>query len=193
MRSVALIIANDPGEGFAGPKYLASLRGTPLIERVLADAATWPVDEAVLVLGPDAEAILSGADLGDATVVIDPEWKEGLAASLRVGVDVIERSGDVDRLVIANADQPGVGADTVAQLLAALADHRAAVPKYRYRRGWPVALSSDLGDLLLRLEGPVDLHDLIESHVSAVREVWIDRLEPGRVLAAVDLGDSGAR
>jgi CTP:molybdopterin cytidylyltransferase MocA len=160
-----------------------------MIERVLADVATWPVDEVVVVLGPDAEEIVATADLGEATIVIDPEWEEGLAASLRVGIDVLSRGPEADQLVIGLADQPGVDGDIVAALLERGAPHRAVVPKYRYRRGWPVLVSSDLGDLLLRMEGPVDVHDVLESHIRdvEVEEVWFDRLEPDRLRSPEDL------
>ena len=193
MTTAALILANDPGEGFAGPKYLHPVKGSAMIDVVLSDVAEWPVDETVVVLGPDAEAVLEASDLEAATVVIDPEWREGLAASLRVGIDVIERTVEADRLVISNADQPGIGADTVAALLDALGKGGAAVPKYRYRRGWPIVVAADLGDMMLRLEGSVDLHDLLESHVDDVAEVWIDSLEPTRLRSPVDLPGSRDR
>ncbi len=184
-RTVALIVANDPGSGFDRPKYLEPVKGVPLIERVVAEASTWPIDEVVVVLGPDADAILDAADLGVATIVIDPEWKEGMASSLRVGVDLLLRGPAADRLVVAQGDQPGIEPSTVAALLGR--GGTAAVPKYRYRRGWPVVLSDELWDLLLGLEGPVDLHDVLESHPGGVEEVWFDVLEPPRVLEPSDL------
>ena len=186
MRTVALIIAGDAGSGFVRSKYLEPYRGTPMIEHVVAESNDWPVDERIVVLGPDADPILEEADLGDATIVIDPEWGEGLAASLRVGVDLLLRGPTTDRVVLALADQPGVDVDMVGALLAALGEADAAVPKYRYRRGWPVAVSADLFDLLLGLEGPTEIHDVLESHANRVTEVWVDRLEPPRLRSPSD-------
>lgn len=187
MRTVAVIVANDPGEGFTGSKYLEPVRGAPMIESVVRDAAAWPVDEVVVVLGGDAEEILSGADLGDATVILDPDWAEGAASSLRVAIDLLLRGAGVDRVVVGLADQPGVDARMVASLVAASADSAVVIPKYRYRRGWPIVLSSSLFDLLLGLEGDPDLHDILESHTAGPLEVWVDRLEPPRVRQPDDL------
>lgn len=183
-RTVALIVANDPGTGFDRSKYLEPVKGSPLIERVVAEARTWPVDDVVVVLGPDADDIIESTDLGETTIAVDPEWKEGIAASLRVGIDLLMRGPATDRIVVALGDQPGIDASTVAALL----DRRATavVPKYRYRRGWPVVLSSDRWDQLLGLEGPIGLHDLLESHPDGVEEVWFDRLEPARLVTPAD-------
>lgn len=187
-RTVALIVANDPGTGFERSKYLEPVRGVPMIERIAVETADWPVDDVMIVLGPDADEIIAVADLGEATIVIDPEWKEGLAASLRVGIDLLQRDGVTDRVVVALGDQPGVEVETVAALLER--PSVAVVPKYRYRRGFPVVLSSDLWDQLLGLEGPVDLHDLLESHPAGVEEVWFDRLEPSRLAGPADFPSS---
>jgi molybdenum cofactor cytidylyltransferase len=198
MRTVAILVARDPGEGFIGSKYLAQVRGMPMIETVVHDASAWPVDEVVVVLGGDAEEILAGADLGASTVIIDPGWSEGMASSLRVAVDLLLRGPAVDRVVVGLADQPGVDAETVASLVGA--PGAAVIPKYRYRRGWPIVLSASLFDLLLGLEGDPDLHDILESHTGAVAEVWVDRLEPARIVGPDDVppartgsGDARAR
>ena len=90
-RTVAVVLANEPGSGFTESKFLGDISGTTLIDRVLADVSGWPVDDAVVVLGPDAEEILQSMAPTDATVVIDLEWSEGSAASLRVGLDVVMR------------------------------------------------------------------------------------------------------
>lgn len=187
VRTVALILANDPGAGFDRSKYLQPVRGEAMIEKIVSQAASWPVDEIMVVLGPDADEIIASADLGEATIVIDPEWSEGIAASLRVGIDLLLRGPGTDRIVLALADQPGVDDAAIEAMLERSRPEGAVVPKYRYRRGWPVVLSSDLWDLLLGLEGPADLHDVLESHAGEVDEVVFDRLEPERVMTPADL------
>ncbi len=169
-----------------GSKYLRPLGPVTMIERVVADAAAWPVDEVVAVLGPDADEIIESTDLGEATIVIDPEWEEGIAASLRVGIDLVRRQPVADCLIIGLGDQPGIDVDLVVNLLEQSGSQRAVVPKYRYRRGWPVVVYHELWDRLLGFEGPVDLHDMLESHSGDVAEVWVDTLEPPRLLHPLD-------
>ena len=180
-RVVAVVLANDPGSGFAGSKYLSDIGGVTLIDRSLADASVWPVDEVIVVLGPDAEEIASTLGSWDATIVIDPEWEEGLAASLRVGLDVVMRGPAADLVIISFADQPGVPANDVSALVESAEDVAAVVPKYRYRRGFPIVLSRDVWEHLLGMEGDVDLLGLLESHPAGVAEVWFDHLEIPRI------------
>jgi hypothetical protein len=99
MRTVALVIASDPGTGLEGSKYVSSDRDPSMIERAASKAASWPVDEVVVVLGLDADEIIANAGLEDVTLVIDPEWAEGIAASLRVAIDLTLRGPATDRIV----------------------------------------------------------------------------------------------
>ena len=186
-RTVAVVLANDPGSGFTGSKYLSDVGGITLIDRSLADASVWPVDEVVVVLGPDAEDIAATLGSWDVTIVIDPEWEEGSAASLRVGIDVVMRGPAADFVVIAFADQAGVLASDIASLLEAAEGARAVVPKYRYRRGFPIVLARDAWEHLLGLEDDVDLLALLESHSEGVTEVWVDHLQVPRVQRPDDL------
>lgn len=187
MQCVAVILAIDPGVEFTGSKYLERIGDVTMIDTIVAEATEWPVEEVVVVLGPDADEVIDGADLSGTTIVIDPQWEEGIASSLRVTVDLLLRGQATDRLVLACGDQPGITAGTVSALLERFPGPNAVVPKYRYRRGWPIVLSSDLWDMLLGLEGPADLHDVLESHPEGVEEVWFDRLEPQHILAPSDL------
>jgi len=189
-RNVAIVLANDPGTGFAGSKYLADVGGTTLIDGLIADASSWPVDEVIVVLGPDAEDVVAALAPTEATIVIDPEWREGSAASLRVGLDVIVRGPATDLVVVALADQVGVRTEDVAALIEAAEGVAATVPKYRYRRGFPIVLARGMWERLLGLEGDVDLLDLLDSHPDGVVEVWFDHLTEPRIERP---GDAAAR
>ena len=186
-RTVAVVLANEPGTGFIESKYLGDVGGMALIDRVLADVSSWPVDDTVVVLGPDAEEVLHGMTHTDATVVIDLEWSEGSAASLRVGLDVVMRGPATDFVVIALADQLGVGSDDVEALIEAARDATASVPKYRYRRGFPVVLERSIWERLLGSEGDLDLLDLLGSHPEGVQEVWFEHLSGPRIRTPDDI------
>ncbi|RPI22162.1 MAG: hypothetical protein EHM57_00405 [Actinobacteria bacterium] len=193
-RTTALVIASDSGD-FDGPKYLAMHRGRPLLQRVLDDVAAWPVDGVVVVLGDEAERVLAAIDFDEAMVVIDPEWREGAAASIRVGLDSLAREHLSGSCLLARGDQVGVPPELVARLLAT---HRrreamATVPKYRYARGWPIVVSERLWPRLMGLEGDVDVLDVLSSHPGGVAEEWFDTLPPHLISSADDLPDGRRR
>ncbi|MGI9528278.1 MAG: nucleotidyltransferase family protein [Acidimicrobiia bacterium] len=180
MSTVAVILAADPGSGFATPKYLVPIRGVALLDSVIADARTWPVDGIYVVLGADAEQVSETCDLEDVTILMDPEWNEGEAAPLRVVLDLLSRDRSIRRAVIARGDQPGVTADVVASLIDTAVETQslAVVPKYRYAIGWPVVVGRGVWDVFLGLEGEVSIHDVLVSHSVDMSEVWVDQLAP---------------
>ena len=191
MKVAAMVLAADVGSGFVGPKHLAPFRGSTLIEHVVAEVHQWPVDEVIVVLGPNAETILDRAELGDAIVVIDLEWSEGEAASVRVGIDTLYRLDEFDTVVLTHADYPGTRADDVSQLLE---HHRnghkpAVVPKYRYVVGHPVVIGEMLWPRLISMEGTSVFDQLLATHPDWVEEVWFDRLPSKRIRTLEDLED----
>ena len=188
-RTVALVLAVDPGVGFHGSKYLEKVGRKRLIEVVVDEARTWPVDDVVVVLGADGERVAAQADLGDALLVLDLDSSQGLAASLRIGLDTLARDRHVERAVLAYGDQPGIEPDVVTALVATQAEPGclAAVPRYRYARGWPIVIGRDLWVKFLGLEGDIDVLDVLGSHPEGVKEVWFDRLADPRIRDADDL------
>ncbi len=186
-----MVLATDVGAGFEGPKHLAPFRTSTLIEEVVAEVQQWPVDTVIVVLGPDAEEIIDVADLGDSMLVIDLEWAEGEAASLRVGIDTLYRLDQFDTLVLIHADQPGSRGEEVLRMLEHHRDsHRpAVVPKFRYALGHPVVIGEALWPRLISMEGKSSFDQLLQVHADWVEEVWFDRLPGKRALTPEDLAD----
>ena len=191
MKVAAMVLAADVGSGFVGPKHLAPFRGSTLIEEVVAEVHQWPVDEVIVVLGPHAEEIVDRADLGDAIIVIDLEWKEGEAAAVRVGIDTLYRLDEFDTVVLTHADYPGTGADEVARLLEQHTDgHKpAVVPKYRYAIGYPAVIGEMLWPRLISMEGASVFDQILATHPDWVEEVWFDRQPAKRAMTPDDLID----
>jgi CTP:molybdopterin cytidylyltransferase MocA len=191
--TTAIILAADSNPEFPGPKYLASVVGESMLQMVVDDAATWPVDEVIVVLGADAAQIAEEVDFREHTVIIDPEWSEGSASPLRAALDLASRDRSTRLCVIARGDQPGIDAGTVGALVDAANEEDAAavVPKYRYSVGWPVVLDDTLWKYLLGGEGTVDLLAVVASHGVSVEEVWLDHLPPTIYATPADLPMGG--
>jgi CTP:molybdopterin cytidylyltransferase MocA len=180
MSTMAIILAAESGAEFSGSKYLVPVHGEPMLQTVISDASSWPVDEVLVVLGADADEIIATIDFRGMTIVIDPSWSEGAASPIRAALDLASRDRSIRRCVVARGDQPGIRSEIVGALVEAAieGDADSVVPKYRYAVGWPVVLDSSLWEQLLGSEGPLDLLDFIASHASVVEEVWFDSLPP---------------
>ncbi len=114
-----VLLAAGQGRRMGGPnKLLADLRGAPVVARA-ADALVDALPEAtrVVVTGRDAEAVaavLAGRAFRPA---FNPDAAAGMGGSLARGVAALPM--DLDGILIALADMPGLAPATVRRLVAA--------------------------------------------------------------------------
>ncbi|MFO7299486.1 MAG: nucleotidyltransferase family protein [Actinomycetes bacterium] len=189
MPTAALILAAGGSRRLGRPKQLEPWGGTTLLEHVVSLVRVMPVDEVWVVLGAESERILAGIDLGDAGIIENPEWEEGLASSLRVGLDALTRLSRAERVVIMMGDQPEVSPEVVARLLEA---HRSggrpvSIPKYRYTLGNPVVVDRSLWPRVMSLEGDEGAMRLWRAHPEWVNEVWFAEHPPRDVDTEADV------
>ncbi|WP_404189223.1 nucleotidyltransferase family protein [Streptomyces tauricus] len=143
-RVAGLLLAAGGGRRLGGrPKALLEHRGRPLVEYaagVLRDAGCTRVH---VVLGAAADAVRERADLPGCVLVDNPEWEEGMGSSLRAGLESLRGTG-AGAALVSLVDQPGIGPEATARLLAA---HRSpatlAAASYEGKRGHPVLLGAD--------------------------------------------------
>ena len=185
----ALIVASGRGSGFGGAIALGRWQVGTVLQHIADVVRSTGIEDITVVLGPMGEDIAEAADLDDAIFVIDPDWAEGLSSGLRVGLDTMWRSSDLEIALIFEIEHPDIDAETIS---AVLATHRegerhVTLPKYRYTRGGPIAVGRWLWPRLMGLEGDLDLVTFIDAHKDWAHDVWIDRLGPGRVETSSDL------
>jgi len=189
--TAAIILASGSSIRLGSPKQLVDLDGKPLLERVVSDALTWPVEAVVVVLGASAEAILETVEFGEAIVAINEAWEDGLASSLRAGLDVLARESHWEGAFVAHGDQPGIPQAVPEGLMAAAAETQrpAVVPVYRYERGNPVLFDRSVWPRLMTLTGDAGVAALLSTHPELVEEVRFGDLPPREVGTADDIED----
>jgi molybdenum cofactor cytidylyltransferase len=185
------VLAAGGSRRLGRPKQLLDWGGRPLLERVVTAVHTWPASPVLVVLGAHAEDILDRVDLGAALVVVNPEWEEGIASSLRVGFDLLAREGTADWAFVALGDQPRIPPDVPPALLSAAGEsgREAIVPVYRYQRGNPVLVRRPLWPRMMSLQGDAGAGALLKAHPGWVLEVRFDHAAPGDVDSLADIQD----
>ena len=158
-----VVLAAGGAARFGSPKQLAELDGVPLLQHAVdAMLAVPAIDPVVVVLGAEAAGVRAAVDFGDARTVECGDWREGMAASLRCGVEAV---GDCDWVLVTLGDQPRV----TPQVIAAVVDRADSAPlgtaavraTYDGVAGHPVALGRAILPQVARLRGDVGGRELL--------------------------------
>ncbi|MGF1667213.1 MAG: NTP transferase domain-containing protein [Acidimicrobiia bacterium] len=187
-----LILAAGGSRRLGRPKQLEPWGGeATLLGTVIEATKGFGLDELWVVLGAELERVMEEVDLTGCGVVDNPEWEEGLASSLRVGLDAMTRMSKADSVLIVLGDQPGVDPAVVAALIEKKkrAKAPAIVPKYRYTWGNPILVDRTLWPRLISLSGDEGAKRLLQAHPEWVEEVWVESLAPRDVDTASDVRD----
>jgi CTP:molybdopterin cytidylyltransferase MocA len=155
-----LVLAAGAARRFGSPKQLAELDGVPMLQHAIdAMLAVPQLDRVVVVLGAAAEHVAAAVKFADAEPVVCDDWDEGMAASLRCGVQAL---GDADWVVVTLGDQPGITPEAIEAVLASVGPGIDAVrAEYAGDAGHPVALSRSLIARVSDLHGDVGARDLL--------------------------------
>ncbi len=180
MSVAALVLAGGGSSRLGRPKQLEPWGGTNLLGHVIDAVRHYPVDEVWVVLGADLEEILDQVDLSDCGIVENPEWEEGIASSLRVGLDALIQKSRCEAALVVIGDQPDIDPDLVVRVLETFEGSSAPVviPKYRYTLGNPVVIDRSLWPRLMSLIGDEGAQRLFQAHPEWVEEVWVEQLPP---------------
>lgn len=132
-----IVLAAGASRRFGAVKQLVQYDGRSLLGHAIAAMdAVEEIDEAVVVLGANAQAIMQITPLGHARVVVCRDWEQGLSASLAAGLDAVAAA---EAAVVTLADQPLVGAAAIRRVLAAR-DGGVVGAGYAQGGGYPVLL-----------------------------------------------------
>ncbi len=170
-----MLLAAGEGSRFGQPKALVSLDGRTLAERGVDLLRAGGADPVILVTGAAA------VRLDNVYTVYNNAWRTGMGSSLRAALHALDQDAldqdapaDVGAVVVALADQPLVGAEAVARLIAAYrAGASVAVAAYEgrprnpvllAREHWPEVIAMATGDRGARafLRARPDLVTLVE-------------------------------
>jgi molybdenum cofactor cytidylyltransferase len=165
MRAVAIVAAAGSAERFGGKKLLTLIDGEPLLDHTIRALLEGGVAEVIVVVGRDARADLER----DVNALLDPRVRavenpdpsRGMFSSIQEGV--AQTQGDT--ILVMPGDMPFVSPETVRAVIAAYERKPSIVsPRYRGKRGHPVALPASLRDEIRATSPRATLHDVIHAH-----------------------------
>lgn len=166
-----LLLAAGAGRRMGRPKALVEHRGRLFVESaagVLATAGCRPV---IVVLGAESSTVRAKADLDGYSVIDNPDWPEGMGASVRTGLTALTDT-DVDAAVVLPVDVPGVTPEAVSRVLAAAGPDLLVRASYDGVPGHPVAIGrTHWAGAIASAVGDVGARDYLRAHAREVIDV----------------------
>jgi len=113
-RLYTVVLAAGASTRFGSPKQLVRIGGRPLLHTVVARAAEVTGNALIVVLGSGAAQLAPLLKHTPGSVVVNRQWREGLASSIRAGVARLPSTCAGVLLVL--ADQAAVTTDDLKRL-----------------------------------------------------------------------------
>lgn len=169
-----LVLAAGGSTRLGQPKQLLKIGGETLVRRAARMAVEAGCSPVHVVLGADAERVARELDGVAARTVVNAEWKDGIASSIRAGVaSVAELSAPPKNVLIMVCDQPKLNVAVLRALIAAHRNSGARITASSYAGtiGVPAIFSAEMYEGLWALDRDQGAKSVIGRHSKDVKIV----------------------
>ena len=163
-------------------KLLAEVKGEPLVRRVASALLGSHAEQVVVVVGHEAAKVAAALKGLDVQRVFNADFEEGLASSLRSGIDALPAEARGAMIVL--ADMPGITARLVDRLIDRFEKEEGLKIVYPAdadgEQGNPVIWPRAVFPELLALEGDKGAKALLKEHADDCVAVTVKGNAPFR-------------
>ena len=198
-----VILAAGSSSRLGKPKQNLVYQGRTLLQKAVETAVASVCKPIIVVLGANAENIKPTIQKKEITILYNADWAEGMASSVRCGIEELKKSSpDVSSVILMLCDQPF--ADT--GLLNAMVEKQLKLSPgivacgYNDTIGVPVLFENKYFDELLLLKGQegakkllLKYKGLVSSIPFALGSVDIDTVEDHDYFKTLTTGESFER
>ena len=168
-------------------KLLLPFGEVPIVRKVAQAVVGSRCNRVLVVVGHDAERVREAMSDLPVECVVNPEFREGIAASVRAGASAVDAQSE--GIVFCLGDMPLVSTDVIDRLIAAFdpsSDLAAWQAAFQGRPGNPVLWSAKYIEELRTLHGHEGARSLLRRHANLVATVHVDS---SGVLTDIDTPD----
>ena len=173
----AILLAAGESKRMGQPKQLMEWQGKTLLQHSLESLINSAANEIILVLGHEADRIRETLPALPIKIVINPDYKQGMASSLGKGLLAMDPGSEAFLVLL--ADQPGIGPEIINTLIRTFqqADPKPGIvrPVYRGQRGHPVLIGVRYLREALQLQGDVGARRILINHPEDILEIDVDQ------------------
>jgi molybdenum cofactor cytidylyltransferase len=158
----AIVLAAGAATRFGSAKQLVRVAGRPLLHSAVARAAEIAGTAVFVVLGARADELAPLLKHSPSSVIINRDWREGMASSIRAGVSRLPASCTAVLLTL--VDQAAVTAEDLKRLVGAWKRQPEYIAAARYgtTTGVPAVFPRSTFTDLASLRGDVGARSLIQ-------------------------------
>jgi molybdenum cofactor cytidylyltransferase len=167
----AIVLAAGASTRFGSAKQLVRVAGRPLLHTAVARAADVVGTAVIVVLGAQAAELAPLLRHAQASVVINREWREGMASSIRAGLARLPSSCTAVLLML--VDQAAVTAEDLQRLASAWRRQPEYIVAARYgtTTGAPAIFPRSTFSDLAALRGDVGARILLQRNPDRIVRV----------------------
>lgn len=159
-----ILVAAGESKRLGRPKQLLTYHGDSMINRILKIICATVPYPIFCVLGASAKLIQAQLPAIDVTVVNNPDWKEGMSSSIKVGLQhALTNHPDLDGILLLVCDQPYISTDTITALFEVQKkmDTPIAASHYNGVSGTPALFHKSFFNELSNLTGDIGAKKII--------------------------------
>ena len=169
-----VILAAGASTRLGEPKQLLKYDHKNLLQRTIDAAVSSNADPVVIVLGANADQISKEIDRSKINVVINTEWEEGMASSVRNGLnELLFISPSIDAVILMVCDQPHISSELINDVIDKQKESGKTIVTSNYGEtfGPPALFHKSLFHELMQLKGDVGARKIIQHHSDEVATV----------------------
>ena len=158
-----IILAAGASSRLGEPKQNLLFKGQTFLQNAVGSALQSKCRPVIVVLGANADKI---EPISGTTTLYNKDWKEGMASSIRIGVEHIIKDPSINSVIITLCDQPFVSSELLNKLIDKQieTDKSIVACTYSGTTGVPALFDRTLFPELLVLQGQEGAKKILKTH-----------------------------
>ena len=169
-----IILAAGASTRMGQPKQLLQYNDVSFIQHAIDEALAASAQKVIVVLGSNAEEISDQINKKQAEVIFNKSWEEGIASSIREGLQQsLLLSANINAVILMVCDQPYVNAALLRNLVNQQLESGKHIiaSQYKDTLGTPVLFHKSFFPELLKLKGDTGAKPILMENKEQVQAV----------------------
>jgi molybdenum cofactor cytidylyltransferase len=170
----AIILAAGSSRRLGSPKQLLPYKTQSLLKHAVSVALESNAEPVLTVLGSNSETLVAELATKRLEIVFNEKWKEGIASSIRCGLDRLqEKFPAIDAAILMVCDQPFISTALLNELITVQQQTAKPIVSSLYGgvAGTPALFHKSLFPLLLGLTGDTGAGKIVRQRMDSAATV----------------------